>query len=91
MAQCPSVIAPYAVNFETPPAFFGKLMSCRLDVLPGEARVVVTLVFSYAVSSTRISTCKPAAAAMLTKASRLNRVILPRIRSETRGCVTPNN
>ena len=34
---------------------------------------------------TRISMCSPAAVAMFTSASRLNRLILPRIRSEIRG------
>jgi|SRR5579862_2160763 len=34
---------------------------------------------------------KPAAVAMFTSASRANRLILPRIRSETRGCVTPKS
>ena len=36
------------------------------------------------------ATCGPNAATMFTSASRPNRAILPRIRSDTRGCVTPN-
>jgi hypothetical protein len=47
--------------------------------------------FYQAASSTCSSMRKPAAVAMFTSASRANRLILPRIRSETRGCVTPNN
>ena len=38
-----------------------------------------------AASRTRSSTCRPAAVAMFTKASRPNRLILPRTRSDTRG------
>lgn len=39
-------------------------------------------------SGTRISMCRPAAVAIFTSASRRNKLILPRIKSETRGCVT---
>jgi hypothetical protein len=38
-----------------------------------------------AASEMRISTCKPAAPIMLTKVSRPNSSILPRMRSEIRG------
>src|ERR1700692_3506779 len=44
-----------------------------------------------AASDTRISTCKPAAPIILIRVSRPNSSILPRMRSEIRGCVTPSS
>jgi hypothetical protein len=41
-------------------------------------------------SRTCISTRRPAVAAMFTRASSPNRSTFPRVRSEIRGCVTPN-
>jgi Transposase domain (DUF772) len=44
-----------------------------------------------AASEMRISTCRPAAPIILTKVSRPNNSILPRMRSEIRGWVTPSS
>ena len=43
----------------------------------------------HAAASMCMATCRPAAVAILTSVSRLNRLILPRINAEMRGWVTP--
>jgi hypothetical protein len=45
---------------------------------------------TYAASRTRICTFRPTDVAMLTSVSRPKRSIFPRIKSDTRGCVTPS-
>ena len=47
--------------------------------------------FDQAASEIRISTCRPAAPIILTKVSRPGNSILPRMRSEIRGWVTPSS
>ena len=53
--------------------------------LPAAGRSGTKAEEGQAASSMRISMCSPAAVAMFTRASRPNRLILPRIRSEIRG------
>jgi len=71
---------------------------CRLrnaaspqNIAGGYISFEAILVFDQAASEMRISTCKPAAPIILTKVSRPNSSILPRMRSEMRGCVTPSS
>ena len=85
-----------AVMVSTNQGFLNTRFLDTSGAIPGSESVHQPVPFSafskrqyQAASSTRSSMCSPAAVAMFTSMSRLNRSILPRTRSETRGCVTP--